>query len=100
MEDDVDIALFVGPSLWRGQWRLEETEVGDALVAPNQKLAVEDVTRHHQDLITNAVLCRNVVPHDLDAVHDRWRALVDLPSKIHGRNGILPDANALHHRAH
>src|SRR5688572_21995678 len=45
-EYDVDVALLAGgPSVRRRQRRLEEPEVGDVLIAANQSILVEHVTR-------------------------------------------------------
>ena len=99
VENDVDVALVVRSRLRRRQRRLEESEVRDALIASNQELTVENVARHDDDLIANAILGRDVVPHDLDAVHDRRRPLVDLPPQIHRRHRILADLHALDDRS-
>ena len=71
VEDDVDVALVAtGTRLRRGHRRLEEVEISDVLVAADQVVAVEDLTRGKYDLLTNARLMGVVVPGDLDSVDD------------------------------
>jgi hypothetical protein len=100
-KDDVDVSPLVClAGVWRRQRRVEESEVRDVVIAANQQVLVEHVTRQHEDLLANARLGRDVVAEDLDAVHDCRLPLLDVPPEIDDGYRVPASTGALDHRRH
>src|SRR5205814_9699289 len=89
VEDDVHVTLFTARLRFRSGYRLlEEIQIADVLVAPNQEIAVEHLPRSKHDLLANARFRRVAVARDLDPVDDCRRALGDLLAEIHPAHGV------------
>src|SRR5690242_11364856 len=100
MEDEIDVTVLVRRArLRRRHVLLEEAEVRDVAIALNEPVFVEDVARIDVELIADARLDGHVVAEDVDAIDDRRRLLVDIPTEIDRRYRVFADAAAFDNRA-
>ena len=92
---DVDVLSALGRGDVRRRQRLEEPEVHDVLVAPDQQLPVEHRPRKDDDGASDDRLVGDVVAEDDDPVDRGRRAFVDAPPEVDGRGPVVRNAAAL-----
>ena len=76
---------FAGRVSGKGRWLLEEAQVLDVLIGPDRAACRKTSPREQDDRIPDDALARQLVPDDLDPVHDGRLALVQHPPQVDDR---------------